>query len=61
MVYPNGTVEILKNKYTREQLQTLREENNVVSVEHHPGNVIYDDAAEFVKNMTERETGRPVC
>lgn len=35
-VHPNGTVEVLKNHYTRAQLKAIRENNNVISVEHKP-------------------------
>ncbi|KAJ2983357.1 hypothetical protein NQ176_g752 [Zarea fungicola] len=59
--HPNGTVEILRNLYTREQLKHIRERNKVVSVEVLPGQNIGNGSAEFVQSLAKREGPPPIC
>jgi hypothetical protein len=47
--------------YTREQLQTIRERNNVTTVEYKPGDVVRNRSAEFISSLTKRESAPPVC
>lgn len=42
ITHPNGTTEVVRNKYTREQLQQIRIANNISSVEYQPGEKIRD-------------------
>ncbi|RKU46368.1 hypothetical protein DL546_003215 [Coniochaeta pulveracea] len=61
IIHPNGTVETKQIRYTREQLGDIRARNNVVSVEHQPGQVLPDRSAEFVENLSKRESAPPIC
>jgi hypothetical protein len=61
ITHSNGTVEIKRNLYTREQLQTIRKQNNITSVEYQPGEVLQSRSAEFISSLTKRESAPPVC
>ncbi|KAH8911215.1 hypothetical protein BR93DRAFT_989890 [Coniochaeta sp. PMI_546] len=61
IIHPNGTQEIKRNLYTREQLRDIRVRNSVTSVEFKPGQEIQDRSAEFIAELTKRETAPPVC
>lgn len=38
--HPNGTIETVRNKYTREHLQQIRIDNNISTVEYRPGETV---------------------
>lgn len=61
ITHPNGTVEVKKNFYTREQLKAIREANNVVSTEHRAHQKAEDNVARFIKGLTKRESAPPIC
>ncbi|KAH7134572.1 hypothetical protein B0J13DRAFT_677886 [Dactylonectria estremocensis] len=61
IVHANGTVETKHNRYTREELKEIRHQNKVRSTEYRPGEVVPDQSAEFISNLTKRESAPPVC
>ncbi|KAF5546515.1 hypothetical protein FMEXI_5537 [Fusarium mexicanum] len=61
IVHPDGTVEVHRNKYTREQLKDIRHQNKVKSVEQKPGHTARDGSAVFINDLTKRESAPPVC
>ncbi|KAF4457619.1 hypothetical protein F53441_492 [Fusarium austroafricanum] len=61
IVHPDGRVEVHRNKYTRKQLKEIRHKNQVRSVQHEPGQLAHDKSAEFISNLTKRESAPPIC
>ncbi|CVL12043.1 hypothetical protein FPRO06_04713 [Fusarium proliferatum] len=61
IVHPDGTVEVHRNKYTREQLKDIRRQNKVKSVEHKPGHTVRDGSAAFINDLTKRESAPRIC
>jgi hypothetical protein len=57
IVHPDGTVEVHRNKYTREQLKDIRDKNKVKSVKHKPGHAARDESVAF---LNKRDTPR-IC
>ncbi|KAJ2972419.1 hypothetical protein NQ176_g7170 [Zarea fungicola] len=53
ITHPNGTTEMVRNKYTREQLNAIRTANNVKSAQFAPG--------EASSAASKREVAPPVC
>ncbi|KAJ5359753.1 uncharacterized protein N7496_012166 [Penicillium cataractarum] len=61
ITHPNGAIEVKRNLYTREQLQAVRKQNNVTSVEYKPGDAARNQSTEFISSLTKREPAPPTC
>ncbi|RDW57506.1 hypothetical protein BP6252_13766 [Coleophoma cylindrospora] len=61
IIHPNGTMEIKRNLYTRDQLQAIRARNNVTSIEYQPGEAVQTRNAETINSPTKRESAPPAC